>query len=161
MSETGITSLHGETTLDHETAETDVLEDEEIRRERAFRERLRESNGENTDEQDGGREVNTAVRMEYQRLMRVGTGAPAGTRDIETRSVNSGGRPERHPIQPSREEHLDSAELGRGLIGLNSHAMASTRPIDGRGPVEFNHAINYVNKIKVSLTGLALWGSSS
>ena len=42
--------------------------------------------------------------------------------------------------------------LGQAAVGLNNAALASSSQLglEKRGPVEFNHAIGYVNKIKVS-----------
>ena len=44
------------------------------------------------------------------------------------------------------------AGLGQTAIGLNNQALTSSSQLglEKRGPVEFNHAIGYVNKIKVS-----------
>lgn len=40
--------------------------------------------------------------------------------------------------------------LGQAAAGLSNTALTSGQLLEKRGPVEFNHAIGYVNKIKVS-----------
>jgi len=40
--------------------------------------------------------------------------------------------------------------LGQAAAGLSNAALTSGQLLEKRGPVEFNHAIGYVNKIKVS-----------
>ncbi len=41
------------------------------------------------------------------------------------------------------------ASLGQAAAGLSNPALTSGQLLEKRGPVEFNHAIGYVNKIKV------------
>lgn len=49
--------------------------------------------------------------------------------------------------------------LGQALAGMNGAGSALSQPgqvgLEKRGPVEFNHAISYVNKIKVSTSHLS------
>ena len=67
-------------------------------------------------------------------------------------AVATNGSHARHPLIPDPPGGGQVASLGQAAVGLSNAAMNSgvQLSIEKRGPVEFNHAIGYVNKIKVS-----------
>lgn len=67
-------------------------------------------------------------------------------------AVATNGAQGRHPIAQISPGGGQATGLGQAAVGLNSAALTSSSQLglEKRGPVEFNHAIGYVNKIKVS-----------
>ena len=64
---------------------------------------------------------------------------------------------------PSRQTLAQASPTGGSTTSLNQASVASNPPgpsltpgLEKRGPVEFNHAIGYVNKIKVMVTAFIL-----
>lgn len=59
----------------------------------------------------------------------------------------------RHPMAQISPGGGQVTSLGQAVVGLNNAALTSSSQLglEKRGPVEFNHAIGYVNKIKVSV----------
>ena len=68
-------------------------------------------------------------------------------------AVASNGAQGRLPMAQISPGGGQGASLGQTAVGLNSSALASSSQLglEKRGPVEFNHAIGYVNKIKVGV----------
>ena len=66
-------------------------------------------------------------------------------------AVATNGAQGRLPIAQISPGGGQGASLGQAAVGLNNSALASSSQLglEKRGPVEFNHAIGYVNKIKV------------
>ena len=64
--------------------------------------------------------------------------------------------PNRMGLAPASSNDAPPGALGQAVAGLNGVSMGMPTGAQGgvekRGPVEFNHAISYVNKIKVSET---------
>lgn len=67
------------------------------------------------------------------------------TQQRGTAAVSQSNSAGSHP-QPPRNAHTPTP--GPGQSGVNGNSSQSS--MEKRGPVEFNHAISYVNKIKVS-----------
>ena len=67
-------------------------------------------------------------------------------------AVATNGAQGRHPAAQNSPGGGQVTSLGQAAVGLNNAALASSTQLglEKRGPVEFNHAIGYVNKIKVS-----------
>ena len=70
-------------------------------------------------------------------------------------AVATNGVQGRHPMAQISPGGGQVTNLGQAAVGLNNAGLTSSGQLglEKRGPVEFNHAIGYVNKIKVS----ALW----
>lgn len=68
---------------------------------------------------------------------------------VATNEVQS--RPSLAQISPSAEQAPGLSQMASGIGGVIGSALASGNQLgmEKRGPVEFNHAIGYVNKIKV------------
>ena len=68
-------------------------------------------------------------------------------------AVATNGAQGRHPIAQISPGGGQVTSLGQAAVGLNNAALTSSSQLglEKRGPVEFNHAIGYVNKIKVSV----------
>jgi paired amphipathic helix protein Sin3a len=71
----------------------------------------------------------------------------------------------RHPVRQGSPIGVQANGLGQMSVGI---ASANSAPnvsnqlnLEKRGPVEFNHAIGYVNKIKASLVGRRFHGQPS
>ena len=66
-------------------------------------------------------------------------------------AVATNGAQGRLPMAQISPSGGQGASLGQAAVGLNNSALASSSQLglEKRGPVEFNHAIGYVNKIKV------------
>ena len=67
-------------------------------------------------------------------------------------AVATNGAQGRHPMAQISPSGGQVTTLGQAAVGLNNAALTSSSQLglEKRGPVEFNHAIGYVNKIKVS-----------
>lgn len=67
-------------------------------------------------------------------------------------AVATNGVQGRHPMAQISPGGGQVTGLGQAAVGLNNSALtpSSQLGLEKRGPVEFNHAIGYVNKIKVS-----------
>lgn len=67
-------------------------------------------------------------------------------------AASTSGAQDRAPPRQSSPASGQNVAFSQGASGLTSAALASGGQIgiEKRGPVEFNHAIGYVNKIKVS-----------
>ena len=67
-------------------------------------------------------------------------------------AVATNGAQGRHPMAQISPGGGQVTSLGQAAVGLNVAALNSSSQLglEKRGPVEFNHAIGYVNKIKVS-----------
>ena len=67
-------------------------------------------------------------------------------------AVATNGTQGRHPMAQISPGGGQVTGLGQAAVGINNAALASGSQLglEKRGPVEFNHAIGYVNKIKVS-----------
>ena len=67
-------------------------------------------------------------------------------------AVATNGAQGRHPTAQISPGGGQVTSLGQAAVGLNNAALTSSSQLglEKRGPVEFNHAIGYVNKIKVS-----------
>ena len=67
-------------------------------------------------------------------------------------AVATNGVQGRHPIAQISPGGGQVTGLGQTAVGLNNSSLtpSSQLGLEKRGPVEFNHAIGYVNKIKVS-----------
>ena len=88
-----------------------------------------------------------------------GQGAPfENTSPLQSRAVPAvqNGSAGNHPPAP-RNAHTPTPSVGPP----NSNGSAAQQNLAGkeRGPVEFNHAISYVNKIKVRTPGVEVKGS--
>ena len=70
-------------------------------------------------------------------------------------AVATNGTQGRHPIAQISPGGGQVTGLSQAAIGLNNPALTPSSQLgfEKRGPVEFNHAIGYVNKIKVSACG--------
>ena len=67
-------------------------------------------------------------------------------------AVATNGVQARHALAQVSPPSSQVTQLGQAAAGLSSAGMGAGTPLlEKRGPVEFNHAIGYVNKIKVSL----------
>ena len=70
--------------------------------------------------------------------------------------VTTSGIQNRHPLTQASPNGPQITPLGQAAAGLNTHgsslASGNQLGVEKRGPVEFNHAIGYVNKIKVKAT---------
>ena len=68
---------------------------------------------------------------------------------VATNEVQS--RPSLAQVSPSAEQAPGLSQMASGISGVIGSALASGNQLgmEKRGPVEFNHAIGYVNKIKV------------
>jgi paired amphipathic helix protein Sin3a len=63
-------------------------------------------------------------------------------------------RPSMMQVSPGSGQPANLAQPVSGLSAINSGTMTPGQVgLEKRGPVEFNHAISYVNKIKVSGRG--------
>lgn len=61
------------------------------------------------------------------------------------------------PVQMYNNSHITQAQVSQAVSQALSQAqdgVPSTGQTQQNQPVEFNHAINYVNKIKVSTLGV-------
>ena len=67
-------------------------------------------------------------------------------------AVATNGAQGRHPMAQISPSGGQVTSLGQAAVGLNNAALTSSSQLglEKRGPVEFNHAIGYVNKIKVN-----------
>lgn len=66
-------------------------------------------------------------------------------------SNGSQSRPQMARASPSAEQVSSLGQMAAGINGdIGSLASGNQLGLEKRGPVEFNHAIGYVNKIKVS-----------
>lgn len=119
--------------------------------------------------QQGGQNQHQEPHYEYQSQQEQQASANAASmaHQQEQRGVSqlqsavsaaSGG-----PGRPSMMQPSTSASQGPGmgqpmnnLAGVGSGVLQGSQPdLSKRGPVEFNHAISYVNKIKVSDTRIS------
>ena len=68
-------------------------------------------------------------------------------------AVATNGAQGRHPMAQISPSGGQATALGQAAVGLNNAALTSSSQLglEKRGPVEFNHAIGYVNKIKVNV----------
>lgn len=67
-------------------------------------------------------------------------------------SNGSQNRPQMARASPSAEQVSGLGQMAAGINGdIGSLASGNQLGLEKRGPVEFNHAIGYVNKIKVSI----------
>lgn len=67
-------------------------------------------------------------------------------------AVATNGAQGRHALAQVSPSGGQVTQLGQAAAGLSNASMGAGTPLlEKRGPVEFNHAIGYVNKIKVSL----------
>jgi paired amphipathic helix protein Sin3a len=68
-------------------------------------------------------------------------------------TTTGSGRTSMMQLPPGRGQTPGLSQPMNSLTGLGSSVLqGSQADLNKRGPVEFNHAINYVNKIKVSTT---------
>lgn len=68
-------------------------------------------------------------------------------------SNGSQSRPQMPRASPSAEPVSGLGQMAAGINGdIGSLAAGNQLGLEKRGPVEFNHAIGYVNKIKVSIS---------
>jgi len=65
-------------------------------------------------------------------------------------AVATNGAQGRHNLAQVSPDGGQITSLGQAAVGLSNAALNSSQLLEKRGPVEFNHAIGYVNKIKVS-----------
>lgn len=70
-------------------------------------------------------------------------------------------RPQMARASPSAEQVSSLGQMAAGINGdIGSLASGNQLGLEKRGPVEFNHAIGYVNKIKVSKSLLNIRGQA-
>ena len=95
----------------------------------------------------GGDEQGEAALIAHQQEQRGVSHLSNAVSAVATNGVQG-----RHPMAQISPGGGQVTGLGQAAVGLNSSALtpSSQLGLEKRGPVEFNHAIGYVNKIKVS-----------
>ena len=95
----------------------------------------------------GGEDQGEAALIAHQQEQRGVSHLSNAVSAVATNGVQG-----RHPMAQISPGGGQVAGLGQAAVGLNNSALtpSSQLGLEKRGPVEFNHAIGYVNKIKVS-----------
>ena len=95
----------------------------------------------------GGDEQGEAALIAHQQEQRGVSHLSNAVSAVATNGVQG-----RHPMAQISPGGGQVTGLGQAAVGLSSSALTpnSQLGLEKRGPVEFNHAIGYVNKIKVS-----------
>jgi paired amphipathic helix protein Sin3a len=92
-------------------------------------------------------QANSAAALAHQQEQR---GVSQLQNAVSAATNGTPSRPTTMQASPGATQAPSLAQPGPGLSGLNSGAITPGQVgLEKRGPVEFNHAISYVNKIKV------------
>ena len=86
-----------------------------------------------------------AHQQEQQGVSQLQNAVSAATNGVQA-------RPSIMQVSPGREPAMTLGAVASMSVGTAGVPLAGQLGIEKRGPVEFNHAISYVNKIKVSIS---------